>query len=81
MVTRLDFKSEAFLRDPIATVAALRQEAPVVATKFPIIGKVWVTTTYEAAARVVKDGATFALRKDDCAGGCRRRSRHSPTTC
>jgi cytochrome P450 len=65
MVTRLDFKSEAFLRDPFATVAALRQEAPVVATKFPIIGKVWVTTTYEAAARVLKDGATFALRKDD----------------
>jgi cytochrome P450 len=64
MSLRLDFKSEAFLRDPIATVAALRACGPVVATSFPIVGKVWVTTTHEAAARVLKDSAVFALRKE-----------------
>src|SRR5437667_1086275 len=65
MASSIDFKSEAFLRDPGATIASLRASAPVVAAKFPIVGKVWVTTTYEATARVLKDTATFSLRKDD----------------
>jgi cytochrome P450 PksS len=59
-----DFTSEAFFRDPQAGVAQLRAIGPAVATKFPIIGRVWVTTTYEAAARVLKDGALFTLRKE-----------------
>jgi len=42
----------------------LRAIGPAVATKFPIVGRVWVTTTYEAAARVLKDSTTFTLRKD-----------------
>src|SRR5262249_11793290 len=66
----IDFKSEAFLRDPAAGVAALRAAGPVVETRFPIVGRVWVTTTYEAAACVLKDSATFSLRKEggDVAG-------------
>ena len=59
-----DFTSEAFFRDPQAGVAQLRAIGPAVATKFPIVGRVWVTTTYEAAARVLKDGALFTLRKE-----------------
>ncbi len=59
-----DFTSEAFLRDPKAGVALLRSTGPAVATKFPIVGRVWVTTTYEAAARVLKDSALFSLRKE-----------------
>lgn len=59
-----DFTSEAFFRDPQAGVAQLRAIGPAVATKFPIVGRVWVTTTYEAAARVLKDSATFTLRKE-----------------
>src|SRR5581483_566844 len=53
-------------RDPFAGVAALRAAGPVVETHFPIVGKVWVTTSYEATARVLKDSAVFSLRK---AGG------------
>src|SRR5215475_497527 len=64
MGQRVDFTSEAFFRDPGATVAALRASGPVVSTRFPIVGKVWVTTTHEAAARVLKDSATFTLRKE-----------------
>ena len=60
----VDFTSEAFFRDPGAGVARLRAAGPVVATKFPIIGRVWVTTTYEAAARVLKDSSVFTLRKE-----------------
>src|SRR2546430_523540 len=65
MAPRVDVASEEFFRDPAAVVARLRASAPVVAAKFPIVGKVWVTTTYEATARVLKDTATFSLRKDD----------------
>jgi cytochrome P450 PksS len=64
MTPRIDFRSEAFLRDPAVGVAALRAAGPVVETHFPIVGKVWVTTTYEATARVLKDSATFSLRKE-----------------
>jgi cytochrome P450 len=64
MTQRVDFASEAFFRDPAATVAMLRAIGPAVETHFPIVGKVWVTTTYEATARVLKDGATFSLRKE-----------------
>jgi cytochrome P450 len=65
MAVRVDFASEAFLRDPAAGIATLRAAGPVVATRFPIIGRIFVTTTYEATARVLKDSATFSLRKED----------------
>jgi cytochrome P450 len=64
MAPRTDFRSETFLRDPAAGVAALRAAGPLVETHFPIVGKVWVTTTYEAAARVLKDSAIFTSRKE-----------------
>src|ERR1700742_3108860 len=64
MPPRIDFKSEDFLRDPTAGVATLRAAGPAVETDFPIVGRVWVTTSYEAAARVLKDDAIFSLRKE-----------------
>jgi cytochrome P450 len=64
MTARIDFASEAFFRDPAAGVAALRAAGPAVETRFPIVGRVWVTTTYETTARVLKDNATFSLRKE-----------------
>jgi len=64
MALRVDFASEAFFRDPAAAVAMLRASAPVVATRFPIVGRVWVTTTYEATARLLKDSTNFTLRKE-----------------
>jgi cytochrome P450 len=64
MVQHVDFASEAFFRDPGAAVARLRASGPVVATRFPLVGRVWVTTTFEAAARVLKESATFTLRKE-----------------
>ena len=61
MAVRFDFASEALFRDPAAGIATLRKSGPVVATRFPIVGPVWVTTTYEATARVLKDSAIFSL--------------------
>ena len=64
MASRIDFASEAFFRDPADGIAKLRASGPVVATRFPIVGRVWVTTTYETAARVLKDSTLFTLRKE-----------------
>ena len=65
MSVRLDFTSEAFFRDPPKAIASLRMSGPVVATRFPLIGDVWITTTHDATAQILKDGATFTLRKED----------------
>lgn len=65
MTVRLDFTSEAFFRDPPKAIAMLRMSGPVVATRFPLVGDVWITTTHDATAQVLKDGATFTLRKED----------------
>src|SRR6266536_379634 len=65
MTRRLDFTSQAFFRDPAAGIERLRTSGPVVKTRFPIMGKVWITTNHELAARVLKDSETFTLRKED----------------
>jgi cytochrome P450 PksS len=65
MAQRLDFTSEAFFRDPPKAIATLRASGPVVATRFPLVGDVWVTTTHDATAQVLKDNATFTMRKED----------------
>jgi cytochrome P450 len=62
---KVDLTSQDFFRDPAATVARLRAMGPAVEIRIPIVGKVWVTTTYEAAGRVLKDSETFTLRKAD----------------
>lgn len=65
MTPRLDFTSEAFFRDPPKAIATLRMSGPVVATRFPLVGEVWITTTHDATAQVLKDSTTFTLRKED----------------
>src|SRR5260370_4453348 len=64
---RVDFTSQAFFQDPAAGIEKLRACGPVVETRFPIVGKVWITTTYESTTSVLKDSETFTLRKE--AGG------------
>src|SRR5215813_8311008 len=61
---RVDFTSQAFFQDPAAGTEKLRACGPVVETRFPIVGKVWITTTNESTARVLKDSETFTLRKE-----------------
>jgi cytochrome P450 PksS len=65
MVVRLDFTSEAFFRDPPTAIATLRMSGPVVATRFPLVGDVFVTTTHDAAVEVLKESAIFTLRQED----------------
>ena len=65
MTPRADFLSQEYFRDPAAAIARLRESGPVLPVRFPIIGKVWITTTQELAGRVLKDSDTFTLRKAD----------------
>lgn len=59
------FTSQDYLRNPAATFERLRREGPVIETDFPIVGKVWITTTQDMASRVLKDSETFTMRKED----------------
>ncbi|QIG91343.1 cytochrome P450 family protein [Bradyrhizobium sp. 6(2017)] len=65
MASQPDFSSETFNRDPAAGIAALRARGQVVEVKFPIVGRVWLTTTYDTASAVLKDSTTFTLRKEN----------------
>jgi cytochrome P450 PksS len=58
----VDFTSQEFFRDPAGGIETLRKSGSIIEAKFPIIGKVWVTTTYDTAAQVLKDSRTFTLR-------------------
>ncbi|MFC7398005.1 cytochrome P450 [Chelatococcus sp. GCM10030263] len=68
---RADFMSQDYFRDPAIAVAKLRAAGPVVRTRFPIIGKVWMTTTQDLAAHVLKDSDSFTLRKNGGVAGLR----------
>jgi hypothetical protein len=48
-----------------AHIEKLRSAGPVVEVRFPIVGKVWTTTTQDLADRILKDSETFTLRRDD----------------
>ena len=62
---RADFSSQNYFRNPAAEIEKLRSAGPVVEVRFPIVGKVWTTTTQELADQVLKDSETFTLRRDD----------------
>jgi cytochrome P450 PksS len=70
MTQSVDFSSQGYFRNPAAGIAKLRAAGPVIDVRFPIVGRVWITTTQELAGRVLKDSQTFTLRKNggDVAG-------------
>jgi cytochrome P450 len=71
-MVKFDFTSQDYLRNPAAGLERLRAAGPVVEVRFPvIIGKTWITTTEEAADEMLKDSATFTLRKDGQVAGMR----------
>jgi cytochrome P450 PksS len=65
MTLRADFTSQDYYRNPPAATEKLRAMGPVVEVRFPIIGRVWATTTQALADRVLKDTETFSIRSDD----------------
>ncbi len=65
MTLHPDFSSQDYFRNPGAAIEKLRNQGPVVEVRFPIIGRVWTTTTQALADQVLKDTETFTIRKDD----------------
>jgi cytochrome P450 len=65
MTLQADFASQDYFRDPAAAIDKLRTNGPVVEVRFPLMGKVWATTTEALADRVLKDCETFTMRQDD----------------
>jgi cytochrome P450 PksS len=59
---RADFTSQAYFRNPAAEIEKLRSAGPVIEVQFPMVGKVWTTTTQDLADRVLKDSETFTIR-------------------
>jgi cytochrome P450 len=59
---RADFVSQAYFRNPAAEIDKLRSAGPVVEVRFPMVGKVWTTTTQNLPDRVLKDSDTFTIR-------------------
>jgi len=65
MTFQADFASQDYFRNPAAAIEKLRTAGSVVEVRFPIIGRVWTTTTQALADQVLKDAETFTIRKDD----------------
>ena len=65
MTLHPDFTSQNYFRNPAASMEKLRNLGPVVEVRFPIVGKVWTTTTQALADQVLKDTDTFTMRRDD----------------
>jgi cytochrome P450 len=66
-----DFRRQDYLKNPDLGLKELRAVGPLVKVRFPIVGKTWITTTSEMAGRVLKDDATFSMRKDGIPAGLR----------
>jgi cytochrome P450 len=61
----LTFLVRTYFCNPAAEIEKLRSAGPVVEVRFPIVGKVWTTTTQDLADRILKDSETFTLRRDN----------------
>ena len=59
MIQRFDVTSQEFKENPFPTLARMREAGPVVRTKLPIIGKVWLVTTYEAVNELLRNHNGF----------------------
>jgi cytochrome P450 len=61
----VDFSSQDYFRNPAAAITKLRSAGSVVEVRFPILGRIWTTTTQETADRVLKDTDAFSMRRED----------------
>lgn len=64
-IAYLDFSSQDYFRNPAAAIEKLRSAGGTVQVRFPLVGKVWTTTTRDLADRVLNDSKTFTLRNDN----------------
>jgi cytochrome P450 len=65
MTIQADFASQDYFRNPAAAMEKLRAAGPVIEVRFPIVGKIWTTTTQALADQVLKDTETFTVQQED----------------
>ena len=58
-VLPVDLSSQAYKQNPFPTLARMRQLGPVIRTRLPPLGRVWLTTTYDAAHELLRDHRRF----------------------
>lgn len=58
-VRPFDIGSQDFKRNPYATLAAMVEQGPLVKIKYPFVGPMWMTTTYEACNELLRDRQNF----------------------
>jgi cytochrome P450 len=58
-VVQFDLCSQAFTQDPFPTRATLRERGPLVRARLPLLGKVWMATTYDAVNDLLRDHHRF----------------------
>lgn len=54
-----DFCSQDFKQNPFPTLERMRELGPVIRTKFPFFGSVWMATTYDAVSELLRDHHQF----------------------
>jgi cytochrome P450 len=54
-----DLTSQAFKRDPFPTLVRMREQGPVIRVRIPLLGKVWMATTYDAVNDLLRDHHRF----------------------
>lgn len=55
----IDLYSRAFKENPFPTLASLRALGPVIRVRFPLVGAVWLATTYDAVNDLLRDHDRF----------------------
>jgi cytochrome P450 len=58
-VQDFDLYSQDYKRNPYPTLAAMLSQAPLVRVRFPMLGKVWMATTYEAVNELLRERQTY----------------------
>jgi hypothetical protein len=58
-VAEFDLCSQEFKQDPFPTLAKMRGLGPLVRTRFPFFGNVWMATTYDAVNDLLRDHHRF----------------------
>lgn len=85
MVSPVDFTSENSFAIPLGASQKSGCAGQSSRRGFPIVGQVWITTTYDTTAGTegIFDlhAAQGGRRWPGCAGGCQNPSRRLPTTC
>lgn len=68
-----DIVSPGFHANPFPTLDRMRAQSPVVRMKLPIVGGIWLATTYDSCASLLKDHENFA--RDPANAGSRTQAR------